>query len=775
MSSEAGMRKIWIDPPKVSVPGELLALMDGLPQLAERLVRTGITTEFAARAFLDPDYYPEANPLELPDLALGVERVTQAIQNGESILVWGDFDVDGQTATALLYSALQEAGADVCYHVPVRHSEGHGIGLDRLREWINRGVGLIVTCDTGISSHEAIEVASNAGVDVVITDHHLPGATLPKARAIINPMRLEAGHPLRELPGVGVAFELIRGLQLHANCTDFLDLVALGIVADVAVLQNETRFLLQRGLEVINRTARHGLRALIDVAGLHLPNLDESDLGFKLGPRLNAQGRLGDASDCVELLTTVDPVRASELASQLEGMNARRRLESRLVEESALALLDREPAHLEYTAIVLAHAEWSSGVVGIVANRLAELYQRPVILLGEHNGILAGSARSVSGCNITEALQDCSELLLRFGGHAMAAGIALPAEHLFEFRRRFSIAIRKRNSEYDSRQILQLDGIIDLGQIRSDFALGLRRLAPFGNGNPPPVFVSRDLRIVRRRKIGRRGDHLQLLVEDRAGNRQNAIWWKSSQIEIPPGRFNLAWNLSFNHAPRSVGEPPELVLEVIDLQPLEEHVEVDLGSGVDPSLPVIEDLRYHPAPQVKLAEVRSLHPDAVVWREGAPSVEGLRRHELPSSPALVIWSTPPGPAELKSVIERVKPRIIFCFNQSPPELTIDELLRQLGGRLKYVINVRQGRTSIVELAGALAQRELEVRYGLEWFAAIGQISYELRPNGSIVITKGGQLSPSAGSAAAIENLLKSSLAETAAYRRASPLIDFSED
>ena len=773
MSNEAGILRRWIELPAVAVPDELQRVTGGHPLVAERLVRAGITTESAVRGFLDPDCYTESDPFDLPDLEIGVERVARAIRNGETILVWGDFDVDGQTATALLYTSLREAGADVRYHVPLRNGEGHGIALNRLREWLGHGVGLIITCDTGISSHEAVEVATSAGVDIVITDHHLPEATLPKARAVINPMRLEPGHPLRELPGVGVAFELIRGLQLRPDCSNLLDLVALGVVADVAILRNETRNLLQRGLDVINGkghpggTGRPGLRALIDVAGLRLPDLDESDLGFALGPRLNAQGRLGDARDGVELLATDDPVRAAELASQLEGMNARRRLESRLVEESALALLDREPSLLDYAAIVLAHAEWSGGVVGIVANRLAELHQRPVILLGEKDGLLAGSARSVAGCNITEALGACSDLLARYGGHTMAAGVALPSANLFEFRRRFSIAIRERIPADGGRRSLLIDGTIDLGQINSDFALELRRLAPFGNGNPPPVFVSRDLRVVRRRKLGRRGDHLQLLVEDRAGRRLSAIWWKAGQIEIPPGRLNLAWNLTFNRFQRPPGQPPELQLEILDLQPLEESVSVHSGDGDGPPGLEIEDLRLHPDAEGKLAEVRSLHPEAIVWREGATTVEGLRRNELSPSPTLVIWTTPPGPIELKRVLERVKPRKLVIFNQSPPEPTLDQLLRQLGSRLKFVISSRRGETSLEELAGSMARREMEIRYALEWFAAHGQINFDLRPNGTVTIAQAntGRRSDDG----TIERLLRSSLEETAAYRRTAPL------
>lgn len=773
MLAGSGILTNWIEPPTIVVPDRLRRLVGGHPVVSERLFRAGITTESEARAFLDPLDFREASPFDLPDLEIGVSRVARAIRGGELILIWGDFDVDGQTATALLFTTLRAAGANVRYHVPLRNGEGHGIAIHRLEEWLNLGVRLIITCDTGISAHRAVEVATSAGVDVVITDHHLPDSTLPGASAVINPMRLAAGHPLRELPGVGVAFELIRALELCSDNTELLDLVALGIVADVAILRNDTRYLLQRGLEVIQRTTRPGLRALIDVAGVTSTDLDESDVGFVLGPRLNAQGRLGDASDGVELLSTDDPVRAAELASQLEGMNARRRLESRLVEESALAILEKDPAFLEYAAIVLAHAEWSGGVVGIVANRLAELYQRPVILLGEKDGLLAGSARSVAGCNITEALRDCSNLLVRYGGHAMAAGVALRATDLFEFRRRFSVAVRARVPEDGGRRSTLLDGVIELDQINLELSRDLRRLAPFGNGNPAPVLVTRDLRLVRRRRLGRRGDHLELVVEDRAGRRQRAIWWKAGQIDLPPGRFDLAWNLTLDRFGKPPGQGPAPVLpapvlNVVDLQPLEDSVCVSSNSGDSASVLEVEDLRLHPDPRGKLAEIRSLELEAVVWCEGDPSVEGLRRDQLHPSPTLIIWTTPPGPRELDRALDQVKPEKLIVFNQSPPEMTIDQLLRQLGGRLKFVISTQGGRTSLVELAGSLGRRELEIRYALEWFAVRGEISIESVPGGEVVIRRASGVSRA--DAADTARLLRSSLEETAAYRRSAPLV-----
>ncbi|MEO6725701.1 MAG: DHH family phosphoesterase, partial [Blastocatellia bacterium] len=319
----------WQIPNSIIVPDELRSFVGGHPLVAERLARAGLTGIASSKAFLDPNAYQATSPFELPDTAIAVERLHRAIKLGELILIWGDFDVDGQTATTLLYTALLKLGANVQYHVPLRDGEGHGMHLPKLQEWLATGVRVIVTCDTGITSHEAVDVAQAAGVDVIITDHHLLGDTLPAALAVINPMRLPPEHALRELPGVGVAYELILALTDGRNCDELLDLVALGIVADVAEQKKETRYLLQRGIALARLSTRPGLRALLEMAKINPLELDESDIAFGLGPRLNAQGRLGNAADSVELLSTLDAGRAAELASQLEGMNARRKLESR--------------------------------------------------------------------------------------------------------------------------------------------------------------------------------------------------------------------------------------------------------------------------------------------------------------------------------------------------------------------------------------------------------------------------------------------------------------
>jgi single-stranded-DNA-specific exonuclease len=688
-------------------------------------------------------------------MAIAVERLQRAIKQSEAILIWGDFDVDGQTATTLLFTALRNLGANVQYHVPLRDGEGHGINLNKLREWLARGIKLIITCDTGITSHEAVNVASAAGVDVIITDHHLLGDTLPAALAVINPMRLPVEHKLRELPGVAVAYKLIAALT-SSSCDELLDLVALGIVADVAELKNETRYLLQRGLTMMQVSPRPGLLALLQSAEVNQLELDETDIGFKLAPRLNAQGRMGNAADSVELLSTLDAARAADLAYQLEQMNARRKLESQLIEDSARNLIEREPSLLDYAAIVLSHPDWSGGVAGIVANRLADAYHKPVVLLCEENDKAFGSARSVAGINITDALKACREKLTKFGGHAMAAGLSLRREDVFEFRRLLSRAVRSMTAEVAEEPVLTIDGDVQLKEITRELEQDLRRLAPFGNGNPALTLATTDLRMIRKKKLGRKGDHLELIVADEAGNQQRVLWWNVGDRALPTGRFDLAYNLQLSRFKNEA----DLVLEFVDLQPRESEV-IEVGSK---DFFQVEDCRNSDDPHAKLAEILATDPDAIVWREADSSVIGNNRTELLQAETLIVWTSPPGPDEWNAALESVKPRRVVFFGQLPTEPTLESFLQRLAGLLKFALKSKGGETSLQELAAAMAQRTDAVRYGLNWFQQKGQLGIEIRVRGGVSITH-NQKDNDRSNQTLLEKLLSNVLAETVAYRK----------
>ena len=545
MAANQRPRREWREPTPVDAPESLREAVGGHSLVAEHLTRKGIVSAEAARRFMSAAAYSPAPAGELPDIEPAVERLRRAIDAQERILVWGDFDVDGQTATALLYSALKQRGARVAYHVPNRFSEGHGIHLPTLKRNLAGGVELLLTCDTGVSAHEAVAYAAGQGVDTIITDHHALPAQLPAAHAVVNPQRLPPGHALRELPGVGVAYKLIEALAARdgRGCEDLLDLVALGIVADVMVQVDDTRYLLQRGLERLRQNQRPGLRAILEQAEIAASELNEGHIGFAIGPRLNALGRLDDANPAVELLTTADWQQARVLAHRLESYNARRKFLSNQVYESAIAQIDAEPWLLDYAALVLSHSDWHSGVIGIVASRLVEEFGRPAVLIATPDETGRGSARSVAGLDITAAFGQVAAQLTRYGGHSMAAGLSLPAERIFQFRRALSGVLREMGGGEPSAPALNIDGYLKLPELSLDLAADIERLAPFGNGNPPLTLATRDLKLVSRKGLGRRGEHLQVEVEDEAGNRQRVIWWRGAGKDLPGGKFDLAYTL----------------------------------------------------------------------------------------------------------------------------------------------------------------------------------------------------------------------------------------
>ncbi len=461
------MTPIWFDPVDIVVPDNLKEVIYGHSLVTETLVRRGIINPNQVRAFLYPEYYSPTPAKEMPGLENAVIRIFQAIDSGETILVWGDFDVDGQTSTTLLVEALRELDAKVEYHIPIRATEGHGIRVEVLEQILteNPTINLLLTCDTGISAFEAVEFSNKNQIDVVITDHHDLPELLPLAHAIVNPKQLDQKHPLATLPGVGVVYKVVEALFDRRSATTnnvpkrekYLDLVALGIVADVAELSGDTRYLLQCGLNALRNTKRLGLRTLMDVAQIIPGQLDEEQIGFGIAPKLNALGRLSDANQIVEFLMSEDPNRTRGFVSQLEGLNERRKLLTEQIMQAVLGQIDRDRSLLEQAALVLAHPGWHTGVIGIVASRIVERYGKPTILfsIGE-DGIARGSARSIEGVHIAEAIATQKELLIQYGGHPGAAGLSLPKDALPAFRRGLGQAIKTQWGDQPPEPVIKI-------------------------------------------------------------------------------------------------------------------------------------------------------------------------------------------------------------------------------------------------------------------------------------------------------------------------------
>lgn len=718
------------------------------PLIQARLARLGITHEEAARAFLDPDYYTPAPPEALPDLPQAVARVRRAIDRGERILVWGDFDVDGQTSTALLVAALRELGANVVYHVPDRFSEGHGVHLPTLRALLD-GVGLLLTCDTGIAAHESIAYAAAQGVDTVVTDHHALPPTLPPAAALVNPMRLPEGHPMRHLPGVGVAHQLVRGLFADRPSDHLLDLVAVGIVADVMVLVNDTRYWLQRGLEVLRERPRAGLRAILERAEVDPATLDEATIGFTIAPRLNAIGRLANATPAVELLTTDDPAIIAERVNELEMLNQERRFLTNAVYDAAVAQIEADPSLLRYAALIVHGTEWHTGVVGIVASRLVETYGRPVVVLSERDGLLSGSGRSVAGCDLVAALRTQDHLLSGYGGHTMAAGLRLPAEHLLDFRRGFAQAVHAMLQAAGVPEAPPPDGTLALREATLELADQLNVLAPFGNGNPPLRFLTKGLAIVRERQLGKTGDHLEITVSD-GETEQRVKWWSVGDTPRPEGRFDLTYSLRAN----VFRGKREALLEWICATPSDDA----LTTSHPPTYRVID--RRNEAPP--LADVLAQHPHALLWAEGLNTPEAVSRLQLTPTETLIVAGSPPSNRVWQAALSVTRPAALVLLGHTAPFDNAEALLRQLMGMLKYALN-RDGRAPVDRLAARVGHTETTIHAALAWIHAHTEL--ELNPLTPEVYAIRRRAARPTDAQPALMTRLNALLEETRAYRR----------
>ncbi|MGC9348109.1 MAG: single-stranded-DNA-specific exonuclease RecJ, partial [Anaerolineae bacterium] len=759
--------KQWLQPEPVTVPHELRELVGGHPLVAETLVRRGHTTAASVRGFLDPARYEPTPPHAMPGMDGAVERLARALAAGERICVWGDFDVDGQTATTLLVSVLQDLGGDVIYHIPERATESHGVKQPWLAEELAKGVRVLLTCDTGIDAHEAVAYAKRQGVDVIITDHHELAGTLPDADAIVNPHLLDDGHPLSTLPGVGVAYKLAEALYEQAGRPErvdrLLDLVALGLVADVAVLTGDARYLLQRGLEALRATTRLGLQELMKLAHIVPAKLDEEDIGFGIAPRLNALGRLDDANVIVEFLTTQDLTKARILASQLESLNSRRRQLCDRVYAEAEAKVESDTSLLESPVLVLDDPRWHPGVIGIVANRLVERYHRPAVLIATPPGGMArGSARSISGCNITEAIATQESLLEGFGGHEMAAGLAIDPERIPALRRGLARAVQMQLDLERPEPVLQTHGVVALSDLTIPFVEDLERLAPFGPGNPPLVLVAPDLRMISHRQLGRTGDHLRVLVEDQEHVERSVVWWGWRDAPLPEGRFDLAFTARPNAYRGSVDV--QLVWE--DTRPVEPVV-----SEARPvrRAPEILDYRHVENPGLVLKdllrEFGAADGGVQIWAEGPDGQRSnvRQRHRLEPAQTLVVWSAPPGPEVLRRALDRVDPLRVALFAATAALDTAEEFLAYITGLAKYALRANEGRVNVPELAALAGHRELAVRLGLAWLEAKGYLQIRGEGGTMIDLSPGGSEDPDL--ARRIGAGLREALAETAAYRR----------
>jgi single-stranded-DNA-specific exonuclease len=726
----------WVDPSPVEIPEDLLSEAGGNTFLAEALARREIQSQEDARIFLNPGQYSPAEPSELPDLSTAVGRIQDAIHKRERIGIWGDFDVDGQTSTTLLVAGLRRLGADLDYHIPVRAHESHGVNISGLNQMLNKGVQLVVTCDTGITAHDAVQWARKRGVDTIITDHHSLPDELPPALAAVNPQRLPASHPLFPLCGVGCAYKVVEELHRQAGRLDELeqdlDLVMMGTVADLAVLKGENRFLVWKGLQQIRQSRRPAINALLETANTKSDDLTEEHVSFTLAPRLNALGRLGDANPIVDFFLSPDFEQAKVFSYQLEGLNARRKLLCDQVFRAAQIQIENDPKLLDQPVLVLNHPEWPAGVIGIVASRLVEQFRRPVVLISSPPGeISRGSARSVEGLNITRAIAAAGSLLEGYGGHPMAAGLGILPDRIPQFRLELSRTIDGMLAESPLKSQTMIDAYVAFDQLSFEIIQALDRLAPFGPGNPPLILASRNVQATSVQTIGRGNEHLKITLEDESGNQRAVLRWNGTGLSVPAGRFDLAYTV------RAVNFRGQNDLQItwIDARVLEETIQK--------AIPLTQkircvDLRFLHDPEEAFRQIEE-YDDAIIWREGEPALDfpGVGRHNLTPCTTLVFWNSPPGISEMRNIIEKTSPRQIVFLDFDMPSDDQVSVLTRLGGLVKHVIAARHGDVYLNELVGATNQREATIITGLEWLSAKGFIQFSTEPENQIHITTPG--------------------------------------
>ena len=567
--------------PEQAKTAEELAVKLGIsPIMAGVLIRRNITTESAAKRFFRPQLGDLINPFLMKDMDVAVDRLNDAMGRKERIMVYGDYDVDGCTAVALVYKFLQQFYSNIDYYIPDRYEEGYGVsykGIDYARE---TGVKLIIILDCGIKATEEISYAKSLGIDFIICDHHVPDDVMPPAVAILNPKRPDDTYPFKHLCGCGVGFKLMQAFAKNngipfSRLIPLLDFCAVSIAADIVPVVEENRILAYYGLKQLNQNPNIGLKAIIDICGLSGRQLGMSDIVFKIGPRINASGRMENGRKSVDLLVEKDFSNALDEAKHINEYNEQRKDIDKQMTEEANHIVARIESQKRRSSIVLYDENWKKGVIGIVASRLTEIYFRPTIVMTREDEFATGSARSVTGFDVYAAIKSCRDLLINFGGHTYAAGLTLKWKDVPEFRRRFQKYVDEHIQPEQTEAILDIDAVIDFKDITRKLHADLKRFSPFGPQNPNPVFCTTGVYDFGTSKVvGREQEHIKLeLVDSKSNNVMNGIAFgqSGSARYIKSKRsFDIAYTIEDN-----IFKHNGIQLQIEDIRPVEDDEEPD--------------------------------------------------------------------------------------------------------------------------------------------------------------------------------------------------------
>lgn len=532
--------------------------------LIQLLHNRGITDPAQFDAFLAADERLANDPFLLQEMDKAVTRILRALLGDELIAIYGDFDADGITAAVLLAQGIIELGGRIISYIPHRFDEGHGLNATALKNLKKQGVSLVVTVDCGITGVSEVEDGHKLGLDIIITDHHVPLAHIPTALAAIDPKLFGSTYPFYDLAGVGVAFKLLQALfkatHRDGGWEKFLDLVALGTVVDMVPLLGENRYLVRRGIEGLNQSPRPGVRELVHSAGLEIGGIDSDSISYALGPRLNASGRMDHAVTSYELLTTSSPEQARSLAAQLEARNAeRQKLTAEVLAKVKAKLLSEGT---DQPLLIVGGHDYPHGVLGVVAGKLVDEFYRPVIIMKLDGESVRGSARSIPGFDIVAALTECQDLLTRFGGHSQAAGFVTPRANLERLQRQLLEIAARELADVDLRPALTIDAVVPLSSLGRETYKIVSKLAPFGQGNQAPVFLSEKVKVVDSRVVGGGGKHLKLKVRD------GQVVWDAIAFDLGDRELSTYLDIVYNLEADNWSGREQLRLNVLDFLPL---------------------------------------------------------------------------------------------------------------------------------------------------------------------------------------------------------------
>ncbi len=544
------------------------------PILCGLLLERGISSATDAKRFFRPQLHELHDPFLMNDMDVAVERLNIAMGRKERILVYGDYDVDGTTAVTLVYKFLQQFYSNIDYYIPDRYNEGYGVSTKGVDYAYETGVKLVIVLDCGIKAVEEIAYAKEKGIDFIICDHHVPDEVLPPAVAILNAKRYDSTYPYPHLSGCGVGFKFMQafaqnnGIEFN-QLTPLLDLVAVSIASDIVPIMGENRVLAYHGLKQLNSNPSVGLKAIIDVCGLAEKEITVSDIVFKIGPRINASGRIQNGKKAVDLLIEKDFSTALEKSNQINQFNETRKDLDKSMTEEANAIVDKLEGLADRRSIVLFNEAWHKGVIGIVASRLTEIYYRPAVVLTRTNDMATGSARSVSGFDVYKAIEHCRDLLENFGGHTYAAGLSMKVENVPEFTRRFEEFVSNHILPEQTCAIINIDAALDFRDISQKFFTDLKKFNPFGPDNHKPIFCTFHVYDYGTSKVvGREQEHIKLeLVDNKSNNVMNGIaFGQSSQARYIKTKrsFDICYTIEENTHKRG-----EVQLQIEDIKPTE--------------------------------------------------------------------------------------------------------------------------------------------------------------------------------------------------------------